>query len=228
MDSCNWRIIMTYKLLLIDDEKGLCKSLKLYLENQGFTVDTAYNVELGWKLLSRNLYNLVISDIMMPDIDGYEFLSQLRNKPRLKSLPIILLTAKGLSQDRIKAYKGGCNAYLSKPFNPEELLSIINNLLRQFDNIIEKPIKTETQKQSREYNNLFKEKTFIFNKVELSCKEQYILNLIIQGSMNKEIAQMLSTGLRNVEKYVSQLLYKTNTHNRAQLVRYIISNNLYI
>lgn len=222
---------MSYTLLIIDDEKNLCKALALYLENQGFIVNVAYNIKTGWKMLNRELHDLVISDIMMPNIDGYEFLIQLRSNPKFASLPVIFLTAKGLTQDRIKAYQIGCSAYLSKPFDPEELLSIINNLLKLFNN---QSLKSKSYNLSEEFLetktllNYSKKKVFKFDIIELTSKEQYILNLVMQGLMNKEIAKYLHTSIRNVEKYLTRLLFKTKTNNRTELAKHILNNNLYI
>nr|WDB00539.1 regulatory component of sensory transduction system [Cavernulicola chilensis] len=223
---------MTYKLLLVDDEEKLCEALKLYLESQGFSIDIAYEVKSAWRLLHRNIYNLVISDVMMPNVDGYEFLMHLRRNFLFVKLPVILLTAKGLSQDRISAYKYGCDAYLSKPFNPEELLSIINNLLNKPEFKIPRMESKTFCYKDREFSKIYLQnttsKTFNFDLLEFSSKEQYILNLVIQGLMNKEIARYLNTSIRNVEKYMSRLFYKTITNNRTELVKFIINNNLYI
>ena len=107
------------KILLVDDEPGLREAVKLYLEDSGFDVCVASNVEDGLGLLQSNLPDLVITDIMMPQVDGYQFLQKLREEPRFKTLPVVLLTAKGMTTDRISGYQAGCDAYLPKPFDPE-------------------------------------------------------------------------------------------------------------
>jgi DNA-binding response OmpR family regulator len=73
----------------------------------------------------------VISDIMMPQVDGYKFLKQVREDPRFKTLPVVFLTAKGMTNDRIQGYQAGCDAYLPKPFDPDELVAIVENLLER-------------------------------------------------------------------------------------------------
>ena len=75
--------------------------------------------------------DLVISDVMMPQVDGYQFLAQLREDDRYQALPEVFLTAKGMTGDRIQGYQAGCDAYLSKPFDPEELEAIVKNLLER-------------------------------------------------------------------------------------------------
>nr|WDA98808.1 regulatory component of sensory transduction system [Sciadococcus taiwanensis] len=222
---------MSKTLLIIDDEQDLCKALALYLENQGYIVQVAYSVSKAWKILHKKIPDLIVADIMMPKVDGYEFLRQLRLEEKFTNLPVIFLTAKGLTQDRIKAYQIGCSAYLSKPFDPEELVSIINNLLNKFNSKFFKQNNLDFQEEFLKTSLSsfpFIIKTFKFGIIEFTSKEQYILNLLIQGLMNKEIAKCLHTSIRNIEKYLTRILSKTKTNNRTELVKYIISNNLYI
>ena len=99
------------------------------MEDSDFAVEVASNARDGWELLQQYNPDLVISDIMMPQVDGYQFLKQVREDPRYKALPVVFLTAKGMTRDRIQGYQAGCDAYLSKPFDPDELVAIVTNLL---------------------------------------------------------------------------------------------------
>ncbi len=224
------------KLLLVDDEPSLREAVEAYLEDEGFIVNVASNAEQGWDLVQRETPSLVITDIMMPEVDGYQFLENLRNDPRFKGLPVIFLTAKGMTADRIKGYEAGCDAYLSKPFDPEELVAIVKNLLS----------RRETVEASSENNNaeldaiaqqIAEIKTLLGEqgnakptpspiKIELTPREQSILNLVTEGLMNKEIARRLDTSVRNVEKYVSRLFSKTGTNSRTELVRFALQHGL--
>ncbi|MEO8893140.1 MAG: response regulator, partial [Coleofasciculaceae cyanobacterium] len=121
---------MSAQLLLVDDEPGIRLSVKEYLQEVGgFEVQVASNVNEALQMLEKQTPDLVISDIMMPQLDGYEFLKKLREDPRFKNLPVIFLTARGMTTDRIKGYQAGVDAYLSKPFEPDELVAMVENLL---------------------------------------------------------------------------------------------------
>nr|YP_009541674.1 hypothetical protein [Synarthrophyton chejuense]AYR05683.1 hypothetical protein [Synarthrophyton chejuense] len=212
---------MYKNILIVDDDICLAHAIKLYLssdERKIFIVDDANS---ALNLLGLYHFDLVISDIMMPKIGGYDFLIKLRLDPSFLNLPVIFLTAKGMTSDRIKGYDLGCNAYLTKPFHPSELLSIVNNILLNFN--------------SRQYLSKFKfleslELNSLLDNNKILCKftsrEISILKLLAKGMMNKEIALNLNLGIKNVEKYVSRLLSKTNTRNRTELAQLSWSFNL--
>lgn len=122
---------MSAQLLVVDDEPGLREAVKDYLQDSGFSVQVASNAREGWELVQKNPPDLVISDIMMPQVDGYQFLKQLREDPRFKTLPVVFLTAKGMTTDRIQGYQARVDAYLPKPFDPDELVAIVENLLER-------------------------------------------------------------------------------------------------
>ncbi|MBW3586623.1 MAG: response regulator, partial [Cyanobacteria bacterium 0813] len=103
---------MSARLLLVDDEPGLREAVQAYLEDSDFAVEVASNARDGWEVLQQTNPDLVISDIMMPQVDGYQFLKQVREDPRYKALPVVFLTAKGMTSDRIQGYQAGCDAYL--------------------------------------------------------------------------------------------------------------------
>jgi DNA-binding response OmpR family regulator len=124
---------MPGQLLLVDDEPGLREAVQAYLEDSGFTVAAASNAGDGLLLARQSLPDLVITDIMMPQVDGYQFLKQLREDPKFKTLPVVFLTARGMTSDRIQGYNAGADAYLSKPFDPDELVAIVTNLLQKRD-----------------------------------------------------------------------------------------------
>lgn len=224
------------KLLLVDDEPGVRESVKAYLEDgEEFTVRVASNASEAWELLQQDLPDLVISDIMMPEVDGYQFLKKLREDPRFKTLPVVFLTARGMTSDRIQGYQAGCDAYLPKPFDPEELEAIVKNLLQK------RKITSEQSSVSADWEKIVQEIKEIKQmlgqqsslvptpapiKIELTPREQSVLDLVAEGLMNKEIARRLETSVRNVEKYVSRLFSKTGTNSRTELVRYALKHGL--
>lgn len=233
---------MSARLLLVDDEPGLREAVKAYLEDSDFLVDVASNGSEGWDLLQLHPPDLVISDIMMPQVDGYQFLKRLREDPRFQALPVVFLTAKGMTGDRIQGYQAGCDAYLSKPFDPDELVAIVTNLLerravaRQSIEGEESPDLGALARQMERIESLLTGKSAgkvggitqtpppIY--IELTPREQSVLDLVAQGMMNKEIARKLETSVRNVEKYVSRLFSKTGTNSRTELVRYALEHGL--
>lgn len=224
-------------ILLVDDEPGLREAVQAYLEDSGFTVEAAANAIEGWEKLQRSTPNLVITDVMMPQVDGHQFLKQMRGDDRFKALPVVFLTARGMTSDRILGYQSGCDAYLSKPFDPDELVAMVSNLLdRRVAATVAAEGEThdiaEMARQIAEIRKLLTEKgTGIITtpppiQIDLTPREQSVLNLVTEGLMNKEIAKRLETSVRNVEKYVSRLFTKTGTNSRTELVRYALEHGL--
>ncbi len=228
---------MSARLLLVDDEPGLREAVQAYLEDSDFSVEVASNARDGWELLQQMNPDLVISDIMMPQVDGYQFLKQVREDPRYKALPVVFLTAKGMTGDRIQGYQAGCDAYLSKPFDPDELVAIVTNLLarraaaKETGGNAESPDIAALASQMARIESLLSGRSAIVQsgssvKIDLTPREQSVLDLVAQGLMNKEIARRLETSVRNVEKYVSRLFSKTGTNSRTELVRYALEHGL--
>ncbi|MBF2027575.1 MAG: response regulator transcription factor [Oscillatoriales cyanobacterium C42_A2020_001] len=225
---------MASQLLLVDDEPGLREAVQAYLEDSGFTVDVASNAREGLDLARQKLPDLVITDIMMPQVDGYQFLQQLREEPQFKSLPVVFLTARGMTSDRIQGYNAGCDAYLSKPFDPDELVAIVNNLLgknasRTGDDEVHNI--ANLARQIADIKSMLTQRGAIAQtpspiKLDLTPREQSVLDLVVDGLMNKEIARRLETSVRNVEKYVSRLFVKTGTNSRTELVRFALEHGL--
>jgi DNA-binding NarL/FixJ family response regulator len=228
---------MSARLLLVDDEPGLREAVQAYLEDSDFAVEVASNARDGWELLQQHNPDLVISDIMMPQVDGYQFLKQVREDPRYKALPVVFLTAKGMTGDRIQGYQAGCDAYLSKPFDPDELVAIVTNLLarraaaKETSENTESPDIAALTSQMARIESLLSGRSSIAQspspiKIDLTPREQSVLDLVAQGLMNKEIARRLETSVRNVEKYVSRLFSKTGTNSRTELVRFALEHGL--
>jgi len=228
---------MAKQLLLVDDEPGLREAVQAYLEDSGFQVQTASNAKDGWDMLQRSQPDLVITDIMMPQVDGYEFLKQMREDVRFKALPVVFLTARGMTGDRIQGYQAGCDAYLSKPFDPDELVAIVENLLERRATATaasdsgETPDIADMARQIAEIKALLTQRSGISQtpapiQIDLTPREQSVLDLVAEGLMNKEIARRLETSVRNVEKYVSRLFSKTGTNSRTELVRYALEHGL--
>jgi DNA-binding NarL/FixJ family response regulator len=228
---------MAGQLLLVDDEPGLREAVQAYLEDSGFTVHVASNAKDGLHLAQQKLPDLVITDVMMPQVDGFQFLQQLREDPQCKKLPVVFLTARGMTGDRIQGYNAGVDAYISKPFDPDELVAIVTNILNK-RNAPSTGEGEETHniadmaRQIAEIRALLTQRGAISPqnantvKIDFTAREASVLELVVEGLMNKEIARRLETSVRNVEKYVSRLFTKTNTNSRTELVRFALENGL--
>lgn len=115
-------------LLLVDDDAELCGMMREFFAESGHKLDTAYNGREGLANALRGGYDLMILDVMLPGLDGFAVLQQLRRK---KNLPVIMLTARVQQQDRILGLNSGADDYLPKPFEPDELLARIRAVLRR-------------------------------------------------------------------------------------------------
>ncbi|MFZ9770498.1 MAG: response regulator transcription factor, partial [Vulcanococcus sp.] len=124
------------RLLLVDDEPGLRTAVQAYLEDEGFQVTTAVDGEDGWVKAQELLPDVVISDVMMPRLDGYGLLRKLREDERLGGTPVIFLTAKGMTADRIEGFQAGCDDYIPKPFDPDELVARVHNVVRRQERLL--------------------------------------------------------------------------------------------
>ena len=224
------------KVLLVDDEPGVRESVQAYLQyGDDFEVRTASNANEAWDLLNQEIPELVISDIMMPQVDGYQFLKKLREDARFQTIPVVFLTARGMTSDRIQGYNAGCDAYLSKPFDPEELEALIKSVIERRRQSLQATSENarleEIARDIRELKQqVGQQNTFTTTpppiKIDLTPREQSVLDLVAEGLMNKEIASRLETSVRNVEKYVSRLFSKTGTNSRTELVRFALKHGL--
>ncbi len=230
------KLIQQPRLLLVDDEPGLRTAVQQYLQDEGFDVTTAVDGEEGWQKAQQILPDLVISDVMMPRCDGYQLLDQLRKDERLGGTPVIFLTAKGMTVDRTQGYLAGVDDYISKPFDPDELIARVRNVVRRQERLLTEAARFanadvgQMARQITEIRSMLSQneaskarETALPN---FTPREASVLQLVAEGLMNKEIARKLETSIRNVEKYVSRLFIKTGTSSRTELVRYALENHL--
>lgn len=120
------------KILIIEDEKILADSLKKMLESKGFQVEAVYDGETGAEYAELGIYDLLIMDVMMPGMDGFQLAKTIR--ARRSTTPILMLTARSEVEDRIRGLNSGADYYLTKPFDSRELLACINALIRRQGN----------------------------------------------------------------------------------------------
>ncbi len=199
-------------ILLVDDDPNLVLLVKDYLEMQGYRVLTAAHGREGLAVLEQHTPDLIICDVMMPQMDGYSFVSAVRERNHFNWLPVLFLSAKGQTQDRVKGLQTGGDVYLVKPFEPDELLAQVQALLKQTARLRELPSSapaTPTPPVG----------------VELTPTETRILQYVARGLPNRHIAAELHVSQRTVESHVSNMLAKTGLHNRTELARWAIEHH---
>lgn len=206
------------RLLLIDDDPNLVLLVKDYLEFQGYTVVTAENGRVALEILQKEIPDMIICDVMMPEMDGYTLVEKVRQDPRTDWIPVMFLTAKGQSNDRVKGLNQGADFYMVKPFEPEELVAQVEASINQSIRMIRHQASLSTLDESSRIQ--------VPNNVELTPTERKVVELVAQGMSNKEIAEKLNVSQRTVESHVSNMLNKTSLHNRTELARWAIESRI--
>jgi DNA-binding NarL/FixJ family response regulator len=215
---------MPLTILVVDDDLGTRLSISDYLELSGYSVITADDGEQALTMVEHNHPDLIVTDIVMPRMNGYELVRRVRQQPMFRLLPVILLTARTKTQERILGYQSGCDLYLPKPFELEELAAAIRNLLERSQIIQSEYRLSHNDDLYSQSNHTPTEKPQLFEP--LSKREQEVLRFISEGLSNVEMGDKLHLSPRTIEKYVSSLFRKTATNNRAQLVRFAIKYGL--
>lgn len=205
---------MAKRILVVDDEAKLLRAVAVDLRGEGYDVGTARSGAEALALVAQSLPDLIVSDIRMPGIDGYQLARRLRENQRTAIIPIIFLTAKDTSGDRIEGFRAGVDAYITKPFEPDELLVVIAGILRRVERthaeIARIVGKTESPDAKRD-----------FIDEGLTEAEERIAAAVARGLSNKEIAQEFRISVRTVEHHVRHILAKKNFSNRVELALHV-------
>ena len=207
------------QIVMLDTEEKLLEVMKNHFSLRKIQIFVTNKSDVAWNELKKNLPDCLVVDIIMPNNEGYTFIKNLKKHTNFQHIPFILLTAKGLTEDRILGYKLGCSAYISKPFDPEELEAIIKNIVVKNDIFLESMLENYLLIREIKINLIKKYSQSIENKLQfsLTSQEQYILNQILLGNQITNIALNLNVSKRNVERYISRLLDKTRTKNIQDL-----------
>ncbi|HEY9816698.1 MAG TPA: response regulator transcription factor [Candidatus Obscuribacterales bacterium] len=227
---------MPLTILVAEDDPGTRLSIADYLELAGYLVIVAEDGREALSVIEKHSPHLLITDVTMPFLDGYDLVNQVRRRPMFRLLPVIFLTARTSTEERVRGYKLGCDAYLAKPFELVELGAIVRNLLERSQMIqTEWHVRTQAvappgQDASRQgsYSNDAKapHPLTTLDTPDLTTRERDVLGLLSDGLSNAQIGDRLHLSPRTVEKYVSSLLRKTTTSNRAELVRFALEHHL--
>ena len=242
---------MPLTILVADDDFATRLSITDYLEITGYSVIAAENGKEALGLVEEYQPHLIVTDITMPEMDGYEFVRRVRTRPAFRLLPVIFLTERTSTQERIRGYQMGCDNYLAKPFELPELGAVIRSLLDRYALIAQspsrspelKPMPTEAgiitnggheadfSTQKSETGDSLRDSSLARgfgskNALTLTQREQEVLDLLTEGLSNIQIGDRLHLSHRTIEKHVSSLFRKTESNNRAELVRFAMEHHL--
>jgi DNA-binding response OmpR family regulator len=210
----------TKNILLIEDEKKVSKFIKQGLEGEGFSVETAFNGEEGYIKAMEVSHQLIILDVMLPKMDGFEVLEKLRK--HRKVIPVLMLTAKDTLNDKIIGLNLGADDYLTKPFAFEELLARIHSLLRRGDiknillEVTDLSLDTMTHKANRNGQN-----------IELTSKEYVLLEFFMRNKNKTITREIINEKIWNrnfnaktnvVDVYVNHLRQKIDGNFKKKLI----------
>ena len=219
-------------VVIVDDEIAIRLAVGDYLFDQGYKVTACADADAMLHVASTPptdnslpiVPDAIISDIRMPGTNGLKLLQIIRQDERLERVPVILLTAKAMTQDRIAGYKAGADVYLPKPFDPEELLVIVDNcILRRKQMTGEKAKLVELKQDMNDIKEILKQngkKTVKNTNVYLTVTEREVLHLLAKGYTNKEIAEKRGTTPLVVGRSVQKMYGMTQTRTRTELLRW--------
>jgi DNA-binding NarL/FixJ family response regulator len=221
---------MPLTILVADDDPGTRLSISDYLEASGYAVVSADNGKDAFLLVEKFQPHLLVTDITMPQMDGYELVRQVRLRPALRLLPVVFLTGRTETKERVRGYQLGCDVYLAKPFELSELGAVVRNLLERAQ-MIESEWRSRVQtvevtSDKAAPSSPISASLPLNPPIELTQRETDVLYLLSDGLSNIQIGEKLHLSSRTVEKHVSSLLRKTETSNRAELVRFAMENHL--
>ena len=214
---------MKKRLLVVEDNHRLLRVITVYLEKSGFEVMTARDGDEALIKLSETIPDLIVSDIMMPGIDGFAFAANVRSNARTDLIPIIFLTAKDTRADRIAGFKAGVDAYLVKPFEPEELVAVIENILSRVSRTHQRVARTAKPPTNLPENAVDKSPAALVSA--FTEAEERVALLVAKTFSNKEIAAQLGISVRTVEMHISRILAKKNFSNRVEIARFVIERD---
>lgn len=197
-------------ILVVDDDTTLRTALKRYLENRGYSVQDSESGIKALEVFERNPPDLVVSDVMMPEMNGYDFCRRLRATRSGQLVPFIFLSSKGEVEDRVQGHDMGADDYLIKPFEPRELVAKIESQLER------------ARRTHAEILKLIQQAPAVgtLEPLPFTPAEEKVFWEAIKGYTNKQIGDRLFVSPRTVQTHLSNILNKLELENRAQLVRF--------
>ncbi len=229
------------KILVVDDDLTLRKVLQNSLEQKGYQVVSVGSATEALIKFSQDIPDIIVSDVSMPEMDGFEFCRQLRSQPSGKLIPFIFLSAKNELDDRIQGRTIGADSYLTKPFEMKELLANIEALIErsrrvhaEIVHLIEQLANSQGKSTLEQISHASESQSHVPANISaisttsstspkplpLTPAEERVFWETIQGYTNKQISERLFISPRTVQTHLSNILNKLNLSNRTQLVRF--------
>jgi len=199
-----------YSILIIEDDPSICGNMELILQMEGFDVRTATDGVSGLDKICEKRPDLILCDILMPEMDGHTLLNVLKNEGTLADIPFIFVTARGEHADVRRGMSAGADDYLSKPFTADDLVTAVTGRLHRFE-----MMRLHSAKIA------FKEE-HAFLRQRVTARELEVLLLVGTGATSREIADRLGISLRTVEVHRSSLMSKLDAVNAATLARWAV------
>lgn len=203
------------KILIVDDDTALRTALIRYLEKRGYSVRHAASGLEGLAQFQEDQPDLVVSDVIMPEMDGLEFCRRLRSLRTGQLVPFIFLSSRGEVEDRVQGHSIGADDYLIKPFEPRELLAKIESQLER-----SRRMHSEMVRLMQQSGTVVEAAPPAATPLPLTPAEEKVFWEVIQGHTNKQIGDHLFVSPRTVQTHLSNILSKLQLENRSQLVRY--------
>jgi two-component system phosphate regulon response regulator OmpR len=216
-------------ILIVDDDIRILKLLKKFLSQNGYLVSTSASPSEAAELLANFTYDLIILDVMMPEITGLEFAAKIKNSGSI--MPIIMLTALSEPEDRVKGLESGANDYLTKPFEPRELLIRINNLISSHN--LYKKEQQLVRFGNNSYNLISKEFVQNDKTVKLSSSEEKLMDILL-GAKNQvvsrdELSEKMGTiNPRSIDVQIVRLRNKIEVDSKTPKFLKTIRNKGYV
>ncbi|MGB3297217.1 MAG: response regulator transcription factor [Phormidesmis sp.] len=206
------------KILIVDDDSTLRAALTRYLEDRGFLVRCAASGLEGFQSFMEDTPDLIVSDVVMPEMDGFELCTRVRESGIGQLTPFIFLSGRCDLEDRIQGHSIGADDYLVKPFHPRELIAKIEAHLARSDRVyseIRRAIGQPADEPLPDYPQV---------PLPLTPAEEKVFWEVIQGFTNKKIGDRLFISPRTVQTHLSNILSKLSLENRSQLIRFAFEN----
>lgn len=204
---------MAKRLLVVDDDPGLLLAVSETLRAEGHDVTTARRGADALVHVAQTMPDLIISDIRMPGMDGYQLVRNLRSNARTRLVPIVFLSAKDETADRIEGFRTGVDAYLTKPFDSDELAAVVAGILNRVE-------RTHSD-LARMFGDKGEESHDFVRDEDLTDAEWRVAEAVARGLSNKEIASELNLSLRTIEGHISRILDKKSLNNRVELALHV-------
>jgi DNA-binding NarL/FixJ family response regulator len=206
------------KILIVDDDRTLRAALMRCLQNRGYTVQEAESGAAGLLCFEADPPDLVISDVMMPQMDGLEFCRRLRETRMGQLVPFLFLSSKDELDDRVQGHQMGADDYLRKPVETRELLAKIEAQMERSHRLHSEIVRMMQQVEQTARDAVAA--TEPPEKLPLTPAEEKVFWEVLQGLTNKQVGDRLFLSPRTVQTHLSNILSKFELENRAQLIRF--------